>query len=210
VSIHLGSYLDDGAEVEPPPRPRPAAEPTFRPAEPRRAAYARFAREHGHLDVEVCYECIERRAEYERLRAEYDENPPQPAPAVPSASGPQAAPTSPAPRPAPVHPVDALAAELEAAADDTARAAILAAAPKRTREMLQTRLQYQALMRPTVDPYTAFERGLAAATDDAARTALFAARDARFLSEWRWRATATADSWRRRYLALLGDVPGGE
>jgi hypothetical protein len=103
----------------------------------------------------------------------------------------------------PDDPVNALSIALDAAADDATRAALLAAAPKRTRELLQARLEYQAFMRPAVDPYDGFERALDAARDDAARRALIEGRDAAFLAEWAWRARATSEVWRKHYLAMV-------
>jgi hypothetical protein len=103
----------------------------------------------------------------------------------------------------PVDPVSVLSLALDAATDDTSRAALLSAAPKAVRDQLTALLRYQALMRPTVDPYDAFERALDAARDDAARRALFVGRDAAFLAEWAFRARATSEVWRKHYLAMV-------
>jgi hypothetical protein len=100
-------------------------------------------------------------------------------------------------------PVNALSLALDAAIDDTTRAALLAAAPKGVRDQLAARLRYLAFMRPTEDAYDAFERALSAARDDAARRALIAGRDAAFLAEWAWRARATSEVWRKHYLAMV-------
>ncbi len=104
----------------------------------------------------------------------------------------------------PVEPVRVLDAALNAAVDDVARAALLAAAPKHVREQLVAGLRYQAFIRETAAPdeYETFDAALAAATTDAARVALLAGRDAAFLAEWARRVRETSDDVRRRYLAL--------
>lgn len=106
-------------------------------------------------------------------------------------------------------PVGELSAALDAAASDAQRTALLAAAPKQTRERFNAFLTYRKLIRDSnVDVYAAFTGQLDAAADDAARLALIAQaqrdpqRGAAFLSEWTWRRSATAEDWRRRYLVM--------
>jgi hypothetical protein len=71
-------------------------------------------------------------------------------------------------------------------------------------------LTYRQLMRDDEpDPYAEFSSTLGAAADDAARLALIAQaqrdpqRGPAWLTEWQWRRRATAEDWRRRYLALV-------
>jgi hypothetical protein len=101
-----------------------------------------------------------------------------------------------------VDPVNVLDAALNAAADDVARGALLASAPKHVREALAALWGYRAFMKAAPDPYDEFERALAAAANDGDRATLIAGRSPEFLVEWAWRTRATADDWRRRYLAL--------
>lgn len=115
------------------------------------------------------------------------------------------------------NPVAALSAALDAAASDAERTSLLAAAPKRTREQLNTRLTYLKFTRDSsVDPYTAFTAQLDAAADDSARLALIAQaqrdpqRGTAFLGEWTWRRSATADDWRRRYLTMSCGSASGD
>jgi hypothetical protein len=105
-------------------------------------------------------------------------------------------------------PVDVLSTALDAAADDTERAALLAAAPRPLREQLSARLRYRQFVRSAEDdPYVAFERELDACNDDSARRVLIAGKDAGFLLEWSWRVRASAEGWQRRYLEMI-DEPG--
>lgn len=116
-----------------------------------------------------------------------------------------------------IDPVAELSAALDVAADDTERTALLAAASKQTREQLNALLTYRRFIpESNVDDYATFTAQLDAAEDDAARLALIAQaqrdprRGAAFLGEWTWRRSATADDWRRRYLAMACGSASGD
>lgn len=119
--------------------------------------------------------------------------------------------------PAAPYPVDALFAALNAAPDDAARAMLLASATPELRAKLTNRLRYLRLHSETdatcaaeAAAHAEFSRQLDGCADDAARAALIqgAHRDPKrgvaWVSEWRWRRTATPDDWRVRYLRMIG------
>lgn len=104
---------------------------------------------------------------------------------------------------------DVLLDGIEGAVDDAERATLLAAAPEATRRQLRVRLQYRRFIEVTDREGEAMRRKLVeftavleAATDDAARLAIIGGADPKFLAEWRWCSTATADIRRKRYLAF--------
>ena len=108
-------------------------------------------------------------------------------------------------------PVETLLAALDAADDDEARAALLAAAPQEVREQLSHTLAYRRFITDVARATEAeqhrrdeFTRSLDSAVDDAARIAIIRAADPAMVAEWRWRARATEDAWLRRYMAAIG------
>jgi hypothetical protein len=105
--------------------------------------------------------------------------------------------------------VDALVDALDNATDDTERATLLAATPEGMRRLLRVRLVYRRFIEATERKVkddsrrrAEFTEALEAAPDDAARLSIVRAAGPAFLAEWRWAATATDDSRRKRYLAL--------
>lgn len=111
----------------------------------------------------------------------------------------------------PVDPVTALEAALAAAADDTERARLLAAASPKTRELLWARSTYRKL-RVDTDAAIAAERAahvefsarLDLAEDDAARLAIIRSEPPEFVQRWRFARADTEAAARRRYLAAAG------
>ena len=118
--------------------------------------------------------------------------------------------------------VDQLVAALDAAPDDTARLALLNAAPRRVREGLKAQLFYLKFMADTHAAceaervaFETFAAQLDAAPSDDVRLAIIQAAEAdpargrAWLSEWSWRQGATTDHWQRRYLAMAcyGEKP---
>lgn len=111
----------------------------------------------------------------------------------------------------PLDPVVTLLAALDVAPDDEARAALLAAASDETRSQLANVLAYRRFIADVARAAenderkrSDFTRLLDAAVDDATRVAIIRAADPAMVAEWRWRASATEESWKRRYMALVG------
>lgn len=111
----------------------------------------------------------------------------------------------------PLDTVATLHAALDGAPDDEARAALLAAASDETRSQLANVLAYRRFIADVARAAENderkredFTRLLDAAVDDATRVAIIRAADPAMVAEWRWRASATEESWKRRYMALVG------
>lgn len=109
-----------------------------------------------------------------------------------------------------------LLAALDAALDYSAHLALLKAAHRRVRELLDCTLRYRKSVADTAAASAAeqatfdgFSQQLDAAPDDATRLRIIEAaqvephRGPAWLDEWKWRRTATCDDWMRRYSAAI-------
>jgi hypothetical protein len=102
---------------------------------------------------------------------------------------------------------DALLAALDAAADDSARAVLIAATPKATQEQLGAIIAHRQMLAVGAAHTAAlreFQRAIDAATDDDARRALIAATDPQLMAGWVWSRTASIEAQERRYLMVSG------